>query len=124
MQTMVRCKEGTYGYEPTNYTFCCNFAQRRQWKFAQIRGYFYTGAMLAPMQGAYEKEAKVIVNLKILTIARCKKGTYEDGPANYTLSCNYVQPRDGNLRKFGATSTPVQCLHECNAHMKRKLRCW
>ena len=28
----------------------------------------------------------------------------------------------GNLRKSGATSSPVQCLHKCKVDMKRKLR--
>ena len=28
----------------------------------------------------------------------------------------------GNLRKFGATSRPVQCLHQCDVHMKRTLK--
>ena len=85
MQTMARCKKGTYEDEPANYIICCNFAQRRQWKFAQIRGKLYTGKMFAPMQGEYENEVKVLVNLKMQTMARCIKGTYEEGPANYTL---------------------------------------
>ena len=29
---------------------------------------------------------------------------------------------NGNLRKNGATSSPVQWLHQCKVHMKRKLR--
>ena len=84
---------GTCEYGTANYTLCCKHAQLRQWKFAQIRGFFYIGTMFAPMQGAYEKEAKVLVNLKMLSIARCKKGTYETGPANRTLCCNYAQRR-------------------------------
>ena len=43
------------------------------------------------MQDAYEKEAKVLVNLKMQTMARCKKGTYEYGPANYHLCCYYAK---------------------------------
>ena len=65
MQTMARCKEGTCEYGQANYTLCCNYAQHHQWKFAQIWGYLYTGTILPPMQGAYEKDAKVLVNLKM-----------------------------------------------------------
>ena len=60
MQTMDRCKKGTYEDGPANYPLSCKYAQRRQWKFAQIRGCLYTGTMLAPMQGAYEKEVNVL----------------------------------------------------------------
>ena len=76
MLTMARCKKGTCEYGPANYPICYNYAQHRQWEFAQIRGYLYTDTMFPPMQGTYEKEAKVLVNLKMLTIVRCKKGTY------------------------------------------------
>ena len=27
-----------------------------------------------------------------------------------------------NLRKFGATSSPVQCLHHCKVHMKKEAK--
>ena len=33
------------------------------------------------MQDAYEKEAKVLVNLKMQAVARCKMGTCADGHA-------------------------------------------
>ena len=74
MQTMSRCKKSTCEYELANYPLCYNYAQRHQWKFAQIRGYLYAGSMFAPVQGAYGKEAKVLMNLKMQTMARCKKG--------------------------------------------------
>ena len=93
MQTMARCKKGTFEDGPANYIFWFNYAQHRQWKFAQIRGYLYTGTILPPMQGAYEKEAEVLVNLKMQTMSRCKEGTFEDGTANYPLCCNYAQSR-------------------------------
>ena len=93
MQTMARCKKGTCEDGPANYTLCCNYAQRRQWKFEQIRCYLYIGTLFAPVRDAYEKEAKVLVNLKMQTMARCKKGTCEDGPANYPLCYNYAQRR-------------------------------
>ena len=31
---------------------------------------------------------------------------------------------DGNSRKIGATSSPIECLHQCKVHMKRKIRRW
>ena len=49
--------------------------------------------MFAPMQGAYEKEAKEMESLKMQTLVRYKKRTDEDGPANYPLCCNYAQRR-------------------------------
>ena len=90
---MSLCKKGTYEDGQANYPFWCNYAQRRQWKFVQIRDYLYTGTVFTPMQGAYEKEVKVLVNLKMQTMARYKKGTYEDGPTNYTLCCIYAERR-------------------------------
>ena len=93
MQTMPRCRKGTYEEKPANYPFWCNYEQRRQWKFSQIRGYFYTGKMFLPMKGAYKKEAEVLVNQKMRTMFRCKKRTYEDGQANYPFWCNHAQRR-------------------------------
>ena len=38
-QILGRCKMRTNGDGPANYPLCCNYAQRREWKFAQTRGY-------------------------------------------------------------------------------------
>ena len=51
--TMGCCEQRAYENGHTNYSVCWNCAQRREWKFAQIRGYIYTGTIFAPMQGAY-----------------------------------------------------------------------
>ena len=37
--TLGWCEERTYENGPANYYLCWNYAQRREWKFAQIRGY-------------------------------------------------------------------------------------
>ena len=39
MKILGRCKQRTVKDGPGNYSFCINSAQRRQWKFAEIRGY-------------------------------------------------------------------------------------
>ena len=39
----------------------------------------------------------------------------------------YIAPYralNGNLRKFAASSCPVQCLHQIREHIKKKLRMW
>ena len=41
--------------------------------------------MLAPMQGAYEKEAKGMGSPNMEILARFKKVTDVDGPANYCV---------------------------------------
>ena len=124
METMARYKKGTCVYGPVNYPLCYNYAQRRQWKFAKIRGYLSTGTMFAPMQGAYEKEAKVLVSLIMQIMARCKKGTCEYGQQTTTSAAATHNAVNANLSKFGATSSPVQFFHQCKVDIKRKLRCW
>ena len=52
------CEERTYENGPGNYSLCWNYAQRREWKFAQIRDYNYSGTMFTSMQGSYEMELK------------------------------------------------------------------
>ena len=59
------CKRRTDEYGPANCSVCSNSAWRREWKFAQILGYLYSGTMVAPTQGAYEKEAKGMDSLKM-----------------------------------------------------------
>ena len=99
MLSLARCKKGTYEDGTANYTLCCNYAQRRQCKFVHIRGYLYIGTMFTPMQGACENEAKVLVNVKIKTMTRCKKGTYEDGPAIYLYTVTMFAPKEGAYEK-------------------------
>ena len=50
--------------------------------------------MFAPMQGAYEKEAKGMESLKIKTLRWCKRRTDEDRPASYFVCCNSAKQRD------------------------------
>ena len=100
MLTLGRCKNRNYENGPANYTLCCNYAQPREWNFAQIWGYILSGIMFAPTQGAYEKEAKEMENLKLLTLGRCENRTYENGPANYPLCCNYAQRRKWNFAQI------------------------
>ena len=63
------------------------------------------------MQGEYEKEAKEVECLEMLTLGRCEERTYENGPANYPLAAITHSAIYGNLRKIGATLSPLQCLH-------------
>ena len=37
--TLGRCKIRFNVDRPANYHLYCNYSQRREWKFAQIRGY-------------------------------------------------------------------------------------
>ena len=124
MQTMARCNRGTYEDGPANYPLCCNYTQRRRRKLAQIRGYLKPGTMFAPMQGAYENEAKVLVGLKTQSMALCKRGRTKTGQQTTLSAAIMHSPVNGNLRKFGVSSTSVQCFHLCKVHMTKKLRCW
>ena len=65
MLTLCRCEKRIYENGPANYPLCCNYAQRREFKFAQIWGYIWPGTMFALMQRAYEKEAKELESLKM-----------------------------------------------------------
>ena len=59
------------------------------------------------------------------SLSRCKKPTYLCAYAKYPVSCKVAQGRE---RKFSGNSglpfTMVQCLHQSNAYIKRKLGLW
>ena len=74
-------------------------------------GYFSHGAMVALMQGAYEKKGKGMESLKMQTMRRYKKPTELDGSANSSESLMLYSAANGNVHKFGATSPTVQLLH-------------
>ena len=90
----------TNGDGSANYALCCNYAQRREWKLEQIRGYIYTGTMYAPIQGASEMEAKEMDCLKMLTQGGCEERTRGSGPANYCLIWIYAQRRKWKFAQF------------------------
>ena len=57
--------------------------------------------MFAPMQDAYEKEAKGMESLKMHTLSYCKERTVEDGPANYSACSNFAYiVVNRNLRRY------------------------
>ena len=108
----------TNGDGPSNYPLCCSYAQRRESKFSQIRGNIYPGTMFAPMQGAYEIEAKEMECLKMLTLGWCEERTYENGPANNPLCGNCDQGREWKFAQIhvyikpGTTLAPMQGAYE------------
>ena len=65
MQTLCWYETHTDRDEPENYSVSCIVVQGRQWKFAQIRSYLSSGSMIAPRQGAYEKEVMGKESLKM-----------------------------------------------------------
>ena len=111
MRTLRRCKQPADLDGSANYSKSCSVVYRRQWKFAQIRGYFSHGAMVSLMQGAYEKKGKGVESLKMQTMRRCKKPTDLDGSANSSESLTLCSAANRNVRKLGATYPTVQLLH-------------
>ena len=77
------------------------------------------------MQGAYIKDAKVPVNLKMQTNCTVQKGYLVRTGQESNPSAAFMHSTiNGNLHKFRATYTQVKFYHQCKVHMKRKLRCW
>ena len=74
------------------------------------------------MQGAYEREAKKKESLQMKILGRCKQRTVKDGLETTRSASIPHSAVNGNLQKFGATSSPVQRLHQCKVHRKGKLR--
>ena len=70
------------------------------------------------MQGAYEKEANALVSLKMQSISLGKRAPTRTGQQTTPYAAITHSTVYGNLRKFGATSSPEQCLHHCKVHMK------
>ena len=74
--------------------------------------------MFVPNQGAYKKKGKVLMSLKMQTMAMYKKGTYEDGSTNYPICCNYAQRfqcifAQNRAYSFpGSMSAPMQGAYE------------
>ena len=79
--------------------------------------------MFAPIQGACDKEAKEMENLKMLTLWVSAKIAPTRADLQATPSAAITHSAvNGILRKFGVTNSPVQSLHQCKVHIKRKLR--
>ena len=79
MLTLSWCKMRTDYDGSACYTVLHCAVYSRDWKFAEIRSFLLPGAIVAPNQGAYEKEAKDVECPKMLTLSWCKKPTYLDG---------------------------------------------
>ena len=80
--------------------------------------------MFGPMQGAYQKEAKEMENLKSKPWVGAKCAPTVTDLRTATSAAITHCAVNGNLHKFGATSSPVQCLHQCKVLMKWNLRRW
>ena len=90
-------------------------------EFAQIRRYLLLGTVLAPTNGAYEKEAMREESLQMHSLGWCKKRTKLDGLQTAQSPAAPYNAVNGNFRKFGATYLPVQCLHQRKVYKKTKL---
>ena len=82
--------------------------------FFKLNGIFRDGADVALMKSAHEHQP--LVGAKSTPTV-----TDLHTPPSPAITHSAV---NGNLRKFGSTSTPVQCLHQCKVHMKSKLWRW
>ena len=51
-------------------------------KFPQVQGSLQLARKVALDQVAYENEARILKNLKILSSSRCNEGTFGDGAVN------------------------------------------
>ena len=88
------------------------------------------GATSSPVQCLHQ--CKVPMKRKLRRCRACKRkpwvgGIYAPTETDLkTTTSGLITPNavNGTLRKFGATSSPVQCLHECKVLMKWKLRRW
>ena len=121
MYSYSQCKQRTYLCGSTNYPISCKAVLVREqnlWKFGPT---FRHGAVLAPKQCLYHKEARAMESPKMYSSSRCKKRTYLCGFANYPVSLRQYVAENGNLGKsvatfrHGAVFAPKQCFYRKEA---------
>ena len=79
-------------------------------KFGKFGPSFRHGAVFAPKQCLYRKEARAMENPKMYSSSRCKRRTYLCGSANYPISCKAVQSQErifGEIRAYLSPSCSV-----------------
>ena len=95
---------------------------RNLWKLGPT---FRYGAVFAPKQYLYQKEARPMESQKDYSSSQCKKHTYLCGSANYLVSWKAILSQEQKFGKIRAYLSPwVQCLHQSSVYTKEKLGLW
>ena len=84
------------------------------------------GTAFTPKTWLYQKEATGMESSKMFCPSWCRYHTYQCVAANYTVSWGVgsIGTRM-EICRFSALLMPmVQCLHQSNGYIKKKLRAW
>ena len=79
------CKNPSYLCGYTKYPISCKAAQGRERNLENFGATFCHGAVFAPKQCLYQKEARTMESPKMYSLSRCKKPRYLCGYAKYPV---------------------------------------